>query len=93
MRPGILSTGQTSRGTDFVLVVDSQGVTHGYYHTATGIANGTQVTAGQRIGTSNLSGRATGLHLHYTVQTGATRATRVDPLPFLRNLNPSTPGQ
>ena len=49
------------------------------------------VSEGSVIGQSDLSGRSTGLHLHYTLQIGATRDTRIDPLNYLRTNNVMNP--
>ena len=71
-----------------ITVSNSDGSMSGYAHTAAAddIKKGTTVYAGQAIGTSDGSGRATGPHLHYTYRPGsanspATRSTKpADPM-------------
>ncbi len=87
----VISVGKTSRGTNYIKIKDNSGYIHGYYHTNSILENGKVVSEGSVIGQSDLSGRSTGLHLHYTLQTGATRDTRIDPLNYLRTNNVMNP--
>lgn len=88
----VVKVGKTKAGTNYILVKDKNGFTHGYYHTTTGLKEKDVVNEGESIGDSDLSGYATGLHLHYTVQTGNSRSTRIDPQSYLEQRNPTTPG-
>ncbi|OIQ17404.1 MAG: hypothetical protein BM556_11405 [Bacteriovorax sp. MedPE-SWde] len=74
---------QTSRGTTFINVIDGKGNIHGYYHTSTLLQSGTYVKEGQLIGITDTSGRSTGPHLHYTIQTGPDRSSRINPMDYL----------
>ena len=79
----VITVGKTSRGTNFIEIEDSEGRIHGFYHTASHLKKGDKICEGELIGITDLSGRTTGPHLHYTVQTGRNRNTRIDPLKYL----------
>lgn len=76
----ITQVGATKNGTNYLSVTDIDGILHGYYHTSTKLQPGTTVKAGQPIGNTDMSGRTTGPHLHYTVQT--------DPYDYYSRVNP-----
>ncbi len=84
----VIAVGAGPSGANRIQVQDAAGAIHGYYHTATGLRVGQSVTEGNPIGVSDLSGRSTGLHLHYTYQSGASRS---NPLQYLNSRSPSTP--
>ncbi|WP_237087928.1 M23 family metallopeptidase [Paenibacillus crassostreae] len=50
---------------------------------------GQNVTKGQNIGTCGKTGRVTGPHLHFEIQTGEIYGTREDPWPFLDSIGMS----
>ena len=76
-------------GNNRIQIEDAEGTVHGYYHTTTTLKVGDKVEEGMKIGNSDLSGRTTGLHLHYSVQPKGS--ARVDSLKYLKARNPSTP--
>ena len=79
----VVTVGKTSGGANYIEIKDAKGRIHGFYHTASHLKKGDKVCEGQIIGVTDLSGRTTGPHLHYTLQTGRNRNTRIDPLKYL----------
>ncbi len=87
----VVGVGRTSRGTNYLIIRDANGNLHGYYHTTTSLEATDTVNEGEVCGTTDTSGQSTGPHLHYTLQTGQSRNTRIDPLQYLRDNNATTP--
>jgi murein DD-endopeptidase MepM/ murein hydrolase activator NlpD len=79
----VIAVGQTSSGTSYLKIKDKSGLIHGYFHTTANLKVGACVTEGQVIGKTDVSGHATGPHLHYTIQTGPGRDSRFAPLDHL----------
>ena len=75
-----VSTG--AAGANQIKISNDEGSTSGYAHVAPLVEPGQSVSAGQVIGTTDLSGRATGPHLHYTFRP-CPGCPKIDPLPHL----------
>ncbi|MEF3355378.1 peptidoglycan DD-metalloendopeptidase family protein [Paenibacillus sp. GYB006] len=54
--------------------------------TAVSVRLNQNVIKGEQIGTCGKTGRVTGPHLHFEIQTGDIYGTREDPWPFLQNI-------
>lgn len=54
--------------------------------TAVHVGLNQNVTKGEQIGTCGKTGRVTGPHLHFEIQTGEIYGTREDPWPFLQSI-------
>jgi len=82
-RAGVVATvGENPTSGKYVIVDHGQGVRTSYCHlSAADVAQGDEVTAGQRLARSGNTGRSTGPHLHYIVRIGGEA---VDPIRFRR---------
>lgn len=57
--------------------------------TAVNVSVNQNVVKGEQIGTCGKTGRVTGPHLHFEIQTGEIYGTREDPWPFLQSIGRS----
>jgi len=86
----VLDKGKTRNGTNFISILDLDGYIHEYFHTDSSLSVGEKVKSGSTLGKSDMSGRSTGLHLHYSIKN--QNGERIDPKTYLINSKPLLPG-
>ena len=81
----IYTKGTSSKGTNYFWIIDKDGSgrIYGYWHATTDKGVDTELKAGDKAGITDQSGRSTGPHLHFTIQTGRSRDTRINPHQWL----------
>jgi murein DD-endopeptidase MepM/ murein hydrolase activator NlpD len=79
----VISVTPSPNGTNQVIIANSDGSISGYAHVDPSVQVGQVVVAGDVIGVTDLSGRSTGGHLHYTFRPGPG-LPYVDPLTHLQ---------
>jgi len=62
----VISVTPSPNGANQVLIRNSDGSISGYAHVNSGVYVGEQIGEGDQIGDTDLSGRSTGGHVHYT---------------------------
>lgn len=84
----VVHVGWSPKGGGHVVIIrhDNPAVHTVYYHgrTATKLAKGARVKAGEFIYESGSTGMSTGDHLHFEVRRSRTFGTDVDPMPYLK---------
>lgn len=79
----VIQVGYQSGGGNFIRIRHEGGYVSSYAHTDASVGLGDRVSGGQQIGVTDMSGRSTGPHLHFTLFN--PQGVRIDPTPALNN--------
>lgn len=79
------------KGYGYLVIIDhGNGITTRYGHLSKkGIPAGTEVEAGQQIGTMGNTGHSYGVHLHFEIRK---EGKSVDPMPYVKDFSPKVNG-
>jgi len=82
----VIAVNTSPTGANQILIRHEDGSISGYAHVTASVKVGQQVSEGEMIGMTDLSGRSTGGHVHYTYRP-AEGQSRIDPLTILPKEN------